>query len=182
MGAAVRPDPTEPFELFVNGTLMRRLPLHANLMGAEFLGEVRTAPCYRLYSIADSHPGMFEVASDGVSVQGELYRVPPTVWRQVAAGEPDGLYLGTGAGSRMGGWRQESFIRARVRKDGTVTYRPLAVAGLSDDPRHWQRSMRRRDLLLVKSLSRPLEALGDGIMLMSLPGVTETRRRRHGPM
>ncbi len=91
----MRPDPTEPFELFVNGTLMRGLPLHANLMGAEFLGEVRTAPCYRLYSIADSHPGTFEVASDGVSVQGELYRVPPTVWRQVAAGEPDGLYLGT---------------------------------------------------------------------------------------
>ncbi|MBV9357638.1 MAG: glutamyl-tRNA amidotransferase, partial [Chloroflexi bacterium] len=46
-------------ELFVNGTLMRGLALHANLNGAEFLETVRTAPIYRLYSIGDVHPGMF---------------------------------------------------------------------------------------------------------------------------
>ena len=34
--------------LFVNGTLMRGLALHENLVGAEFLGEAWTAPCYRL--------------------------------------------------------------------------------------------------------------------------------------
>jgi len=55
-------------ELFVNGTLMRGLALHHNLDGAEFLGEFRTAPVYRLYSIGDVHPGMFEVAAGGVSV------------------------------------------------------------------------------------------------------------------
>ena len=49
------------FELFVNGTLMRGLALHANLEGAEFLGAFRTAPRYRLHSIDDHHPGMFEV-------------------------------------------------------------------------------------------------------------------------
>jgi gamma-glutamylcyclotransferase (GGCT)/AIG2-like uncharacterized protein YtfP len=84
----------ESFELFVNGTLMRGLPLHANLAGAAFLGEVRTAPRYRLYSIADRHPGMFEVANDGVAVQGELYRVPAAVWRRVESREPAGLYRG----------------------------------------------------------------------------------------
>src|SRR5262245_64939589 len=81
-------------ELFVNGTLMRGLALHANLAGAEFLGEAWTAPVYRLYSIDDRHPGMFEVASGGVSVAGELYRVPDEVWRRVEAGEPPGLYRG----------------------------------------------------------------------------------------
>lgn len=82
------------FELFVNGTLMRGLALHGNLAGAEFLGEARTAPSYRLYSIDDRHPGMFEVAKGGVSVEGEIYRVPDEVWRRVEAGEPPDLYCG----------------------------------------------------------------------------------------
>jgi gamma-glutamylcyclotransferase (GGCT)/AIG2-like uncharacterized protein YtfP len=86
--------PEDPFVLFVNGTLMRGLALHANLDGAEFLGEAATVPIYRLYSIGDVHPGMFEVAVGGVSVSGELYRVPPEVWRRVEAGEPPDLYLG----------------------------------------------------------------------------------------
>ena len=81
-------------ELFVNGTLMRGLALHGNLAGAEFLGEFRTVPRYRLYSIGDVHPGMFEVESGGVAVRGELYRVPEEVWRRVEAGEPPNLYRG----------------------------------------------------------------------------------------
>jgi gamma-glutamylcyclotransferase (GGCT)/AIG2-like uncharacterized protein YtfP len=83
-----------PFELFVNGTLMRGLALHKNLAGAEFLGEARTAPIYRLYSIGDRHPGMFEVPRGGVSVAGELYRVTEEVWRVVESGEPPGLHRG----------------------------------------------------------------------------------------
>ena len=82
------------FELFVNGTLMRGFALHKNMEGAEFLGEVRTASIYRLYSIGDRHPGMFEVSDGGVSVAGELYLVPEEVWRRVEAGEPSGLYRG----------------------------------------------------------------------------------------
>ena len=81
-------------ELFVNGTLMRGLALHANLDGADFVGEVRTAPIYRLYSIGDAHPGMFEVDQNGVSVSGELYRVPDEVLLRVEAGEPPHLYRG----------------------------------------------------------------------------------------
>jgi gamma-glutamylcyclotransferase (GGCT)/AIG2-like uncharacterized protein YtfP len=80
--------------LFVNGTLMRGLALHENLAGAEFLGEAWTAPCYRIHSIGDRHPGMYEVASGGVAVAGELYEVPDAVWRRVEAGEPPGLYCG----------------------------------------------------------------------------------------
>jgi gamma-glutamylcyclotransferase (GGCT)/AIG2-like uncharacterized protein YtfP len=81
-------------ELFVNGTLMRGLKLHANLDGAEFLGAFLTAPNYRIYSIDDIHPGMFEVASGGVAVAGELYRVPAEVWARIEAGEPPDLYRG----------------------------------------------------------------------------------------
>jgi adenine/guanine/hypoxanthine permease len=80
--------------LFVNGTLMRGLPLHANLDGATFLEATWTAPVYRLYSIGDVHPGMFEVETGGVAVAGELYRVPPEILRRVEAGEPPHLYRG----------------------------------------------------------------------------------------
>ena len=81
-------------QLFVNGTLMRGLKLHPNLDGARFLEEVWTAPVYRIHSIGDVHPGMYEVPDGGVSVQGELYEVPDEVWRRVESGEPPGLYRG----------------------------------------------------------------------------------------
>jgi AGZA family xanthine/uracil permease-like MFS transporter len=81
-------------DLFVNGTLMRGLALHPNLEGAEFLEACQTAARYRLYSIGDVHPGMFEVAQGGVSVRGELYRVPDDVLERLEAGEPPGLYRG----------------------------------------------------------------------------------------
>ena len=80
--------------LFVNGTLMRGLALHSNLSGAEFIEAIRTAPRYRIHSIGDVHPGMYEVESGGVSVHGELYRVPDDVWRRVESGEPAHLYRG----------------------------------------------------------------------------------------
>jgi gamma-glutamylcyclotransferase (GGCT)/AIG2-like uncharacterized protein YtfP len=81
-------------DLFVNGTLMRGLVLHANLAGAEFLEACQTQPRYRLYSIGNVHPGMFEVSEGGVSVPGEMYRVPDDVLARVEAGEPPGLYRG----------------------------------------------------------------------------------------
>lgn len=85
---------TGAIDLFVNGTLMQGLALNRNLDGAEFLGAVRTAPIYRLYSIDDVHPGMYQVLENGVSVAGELYRVPPDVLARVEAGEPPNLYRG----------------------------------------------------------------------------------------
>ena len=80
--------------LFVNGTLMRGLDLHGNLAGAEFQGEIKTAPKYRLHSIDDIHPGMFEVKDDGVAISGELYQLSPEILLHVIEGEPDGLYRG----------------------------------------------------------------------------------------
>lgn len=80
--------------LFVNGTLMRGLKLNANLDGATFLGEFRTAPRYRIFSINDIHPGMYEASEGGISVPGELYDLPDEVWARVEAGEPPNLYRG----------------------------------------------------------------------------------------
>jgi gamma-glutamylcyclotransferase (GGCT)/AIG2-like uncharacterized protein YtfP len=84
----------DSIELFVNGTLMRGLALNANLDGADFLEETCTAARYRVYSIGDVHPGMFEVQEGGVEVAGELYRVPADVLERVEAGEPPHLYRG----------------------------------------------------------------------------------------
>ena len=81
-------------ELFVNGTLMRGLALHKNLGGANFLGEFSTLPIYRLYSIEDIHPGMFEVEEGGVSVTGEMYSISDEIFQRVKNGEPSGLYFG----------------------------------------------------------------------------------------
>ncbi|MFF2330581.1 MULTISPECIES: VOC family protein [unclassified Streptomyces] len=93
------PETPPAIDLFVNGTLMRGLALHANLAGAEYLGEAHTVPEYRLHSIGDVHPGMYrlgpgEAARHGISVPGEIYRMPADVLRAVEEGEPPGLYRG----------------------------------------------------------------------------------------
>jgi gamma-glutamylcyclotransferase (GGCT)/AIG2-like uncharacterized protein YtfP len=84
-------------ELFVNGTLMRGLRLHPNLGPSQFLGERRTAACYRLYSIDDIHPGMFRLEpgeEGGVSIAGELYLIEDRQLQVLQAREPSNLYRG----------------------------------------------------------------------------------------
>ena len=80
--------------LFVNGTLMRGLSLHKNLDGAEYLGTFMTKPNYRIFSINDIHPGMYEVEEGGVAVEGELYHMSDETWERVKSGEPPHLYDG----------------------------------------------------------------------------------------
>jgi gamma-glutamylcyclotransferase (GGCT)/AIG2-like uncharacterized protein YtfP len=96
--ARIDKDPDEfSFDLFVNGTLMRGLALHPNLKMAPYLGQYRTEPNYRIYSINDIHPGMYplnEGEAGGVSVEGELYRIPESDWPALEASEPPGLYRG----------------------------------------------------------------------------------------
>lgn len=96
MTASDHDEPMDSTLLFVNGTLMRGLALNPNLDGATFLGAFETAPRYRIFSIGDVHPGMFEVAPGeiGIAVPGELYDLPTEVWARVEAGEPPGLYRG----------------------------------------------------------------------------------------
>lgn len=80
--------------LFVNGTLMRGLELHGNLAGAELVEEVATAAAYRVHTIGDVHPGMYQVDEGGAAISGELYQIPAEVLVKVIEGEPPGLYRG----------------------------------------------------------------------------------------
>lgn len=82
--------------LAVNGTLMRGLELNPNLIevGATFVREAQTAPCYRLWSIHDRHPGMIRFKEGGASVALEVWRVPPEGLASVLLREPPGLSIG----------------------------------------------------------------------------------------
>ncbi len=82
--------------LAVNGTLMRGLELNPNMLavGATFVREDATVPAYRIFSIGDRHPGMFRVASGGVSVAVEVWSVPPDGLASILQKEPPGLSIG----------------------------------------------------------------------------------------
>ncbi len=100
-----------------NGTVMRGEPAHDNLKGAQFLEAVRTAPCYRLYSIRDRYPAMANCEEAGAAIEGELYEVPDEVWPAIRDKEPPGLYRG-----------------AVELEDGRQVDGMLAEAGLISDP------------------------------------------------
>ena len=85
-----------PFELFVNGTLMRGLKLHANMGDSVFLGEFRTAPYYRVHTINDVHPGMYRLND----------------------GEPGGSRVGTGCGNERDRERTLQHLALRQRRGG----------------------------------------------------------------
>jgi gamma-glutamylcyclotransferase (GGCT)/AIG2-like uncharacterized protein YtfP len=82
--------------LAVNGTLMRGLELNGNLVaaGATFVREARTAPVYRLWSIADRHPAMIRVGAGGAAVAVEVWEVPPEGLASILLKEPPGLCIG----------------------------------------------------------------------------------------
>ncbi|HEV2262382.1 MAG TPA: gamma-glutamylcyclotransferase, partial [Candidatus Rubrimentiphilum sp.] len=77
---------------FICGSALRGQPDHANLGSAKFLGEVRTAPRYRLHSVRDQHPGIYEVDSGGISIAGELYEFTPEQHKHLMENEPPDLY------------------------------------------------------------------------------------------
>lgn len=83
--------------LAVNGTLMRGLELNPNLtgVGAIFMREDSTAPCYRLFSIGDRHPAMLRTGGPGgARVALEVWGVPAAGLAQVLVSEPPGLAIG----------------------------------------------------------------------------------------
>jgi allophanate hydrolase-like protein len=81
--------------LFVNGGGMRGGEVHYSIEGLPFLGEARTAPRYRFFSVRDEFPGLWPVDEGGVSVPGELYDVPLDVIRdRFIPAEPPELELG----------------------------------------------------------------------------------------
>ncbi|MHB8357277.1 MAG: allophanate hydrolase-related protein [Vulcanimicrobiaceae bacterium] len=77
---------------FICGSALSGQPDHANLGDARFLGEARTAPRYRLHSVRDQHPGIYEVDIGGISIPGELYEFTPAQHAHMLSTEPPDLY------------------------------------------------------------------------------------------
>lgn len=77
---------------FICGSALRGQPDHQNLGAATFLGEARTAPRYRLHSVRDEHPGIYEVESGGISIAGEIYEFTDEQHRRLLETEPPDLY------------------------------------------------------------------------------------------
>jgi gamma-glutamylcyclotransferase (GGCT)/AIG2-like uncharacterized protein YtfP len=79
--------------MFLTGDGMRGGRLHQHIAGAEFIGERRTLPRYRFYSVRDEFPALHPVGDGGQPVLGELYDVPMTQLQELLAREPPELEL-----------------------------------------------------------------------------------------
>jgi gamma-glutamylaminecyclotransferase len=79
--------------VFICGSALRGQPDHGNLQEAVFLGEVQSAPRYRLHSVKDGwHPGIREVAENGISIPGELYQLTGEQYDYLVSTEPPDMY------------------------------------------------------------------------------------------
>ena len=79
--------------MFLTGDGMRGGRLHAHIAGATLIGERRTLPRYRFYSVRDEFPALHPVGDGGHPVLGELYEVPMSRLHELLAREPAELEL-----------------------------------------------------------------------------------------
>jgi gamma-glutamylcyclotransferase (GGCT)/AIG2-like uncharacterized protein YtfP len=79
---------------FICGSALRGQPDHKNLGAAVFVGEAITAPKYRLHSVNEQHPGIYEVAEGGIAIKGEIYEMSNEQHAHLISTEPPNLYEG----------------------------------------------------------------------------------------
>jgi gamma-glutamylcyclotransferase (GGCT)/AIG2-like uncharacterized protein YtfP len=79
--------------MFLTGDGMSGGPLHRHISGAPLIGERRTAPRYRFYSVRDEFPALCPVGEGGQAILGELYDVPMGQLRELLEREPPELEL-----------------------------------------------------------------------------------------
>jgi len=79
--------------MFLNGDGMRGGRAHYTIEGVPLIGERRTAPLYRFYSIRDEFPALYPATEGAAPVLGELYDVPMLQLRALLATEPPELEL-----------------------------------------------------------------------------------------
>ena len=79
--------------MFLNGDGMRGGRAHYTIEGVPLIGERRTAPLYRFYSVRDEFPALYPAAEGGQPVLGELYDVPMGPLSALLATEPEELEL-----------------------------------------------------------------------------------------
>jgi gamma-glutamylcyclotransferase (GGCT)/AIG2-like uncharacterized protein YtfP len=79
--------------MFLNGDGMRGGRAHYTIEGVPLVGERRTAPLYRFFSVRDEFPALYPVSEGGGRVLGELYDVPMGPLSALLATEPEELEL-----------------------------------------------------------------------------------------
>jgi gamma-glutamylcyclotransferase (GGCT)/AIG2-like uncharacterized protein YtfP len=79
--------------MFLTGDGMRGGRLHQHIAGATLIGERRTLPRYRFYSVRDEFPALYPVGAGGQPILGELYEVPMAQLHELLAREPPELEL-----------------------------------------------------------------------------------------
>lgn len=77
---------------FICGSALTGQPDHGNLSGAKLVREAQTKPIYRLHSVNDQHPGIYEVPTGGISIKGEIYEMSDAQHAHLLATEPPDLY------------------------------------------------------------------------------------------
>lgn len=84
----------ETKQFFICGSALTGQPDHKNLQGATLVCATQTLPLYRLHSVNDMHPGIYEVDRGGISIPGEVYELTLEQYNNLMANEPPGLYEG----------------------------------------------------------------------------------------
>jgi hypothetical protein len=79
--------------MFLNGDGMRGGRAHYTIEGVPLVGERRTAPLYRFFSVRDEFPALYPAAEGGRPIAGELYDVPMGPLSALLATEPPELEL-----------------------------------------------------------------------------------------
>ena len=80
--------------MFLTGDGMRGGRLHHHIAAAAALvGERRTLPRYRFYSVRGEYPALCPAAEGGAAILGELYEVPMAELNDLLAREPPELEL-----------------------------------------------------------------------------------------
>jgi gamma-glutamylcyclotransferase (GGCT)/AIG2-like uncharacterized protein YtfP len=79
--------------MFLNGDGMRGGSAHHTIEGVPLIGERRTAPLYRFFSVRDEFPALYP-GQGGQPILGELYDLPMGPFRDLLATEPPELELG----------------------------------------------------------------------------------------
>lgn len=78
--------------VFICGSALRGQPTHHTVADSVFVKAVTTKPNYRLHSVEDKHPGIYEVVEGGISIPGELYAMTPQKYQTLLDSEPPHLY------------------------------------------------------------------------------------------
>ncbi|MEM9155775.1 MAG: gamma-glutamylcyclotransferase [Cyanobacteria bacterium P01_F01_bin.33] len=80
---------------FICGSALRGQPDHENLGSAQFVRTAVTQPRYRLHAAADGwHPAIYEVATGGIAIPGEVYLMTVAQYEYLLANEPPNMYPG----------------------------------------------------------------------------------------